>query len=96
VLLLYHAQGSADQLTIDTTMKIAINDSPVNTRKVTQVIRNERDNQDRQLIWTKYDDGSADSREVSWHYSAFQTCTMTWREFHPAGSEMAQMIQSLK
>ena len=65
-------------------------------RKAIQTIRDERDSQDRQLVWTKFDDGSANSRELSWHHSAHRTVTETWREEHPAGSEMATLIHAMQ
>jgi hypothetical protein len=60
-----------------------------------KTIRNEIDGQNRQLIWTAYADGSAMSREITRHLTHVCSATETYREDHPAGSELAAMIHAM-
>ena len=58
-----------------------------------KTIHDEIDGQNRQLIWTAFSDGSAMSREITRHCGdAARRTKETFREIHPAGSEMAVMI----
>lgn len=60
-------------------------------------IYSDLDSQNRQFIWTQFADGSAMSRETTHHRGdAARRTAETWRETHPAGSEMAAMIAAMK
>jgi len=62
--------------------------------KVIKTATSEIDSQNRQFIWTVYEDGSALSREIQWPLScdAARRTKETWRLAHAPGSEMALMI----
>ena len=61
--------------------------------KVIKTATSEIDSQNRQFIWTVYEDGSALSREITRHCSdAARRTKETWRLAHAPGSEMALMI----
>jgi ribosomal protein L32E len=61
--------------------------------KTIKTIYSDIDSQNRQFIWTAYEDGSALSREITRHCSdAARRTKETWRKAHAAGSDIAKMI----
>jgi hypothetical protein len=65
-------------------------------RSITRTVYSERDSQDRQFVWTLFDDGSAQSQELVWHTGdPARPVKVTWTEDHPAGSDMAISIASI-
>ena len=64
--------------------------------KTIATIYDEIDAENRQLVWTLFSDGSAESRELTRHTGDPARMTKeTWRESHPAGSESAVLIKRM-
>jgi hypothetical protein len=64
--------------------------------KPIKTIVSDTDSQNRQFIWTAYEDGTAMSREITFHLDAFFLARETWRKEHPAGSDEAAMIHAME
>jgi hypothetical protein len=60
-----------------------------------KTIRSDIDSQNRQFIWTAYEDGSAITREITRHLTHACSAKETYRETHEAGSDIACMIHAM-
>jgi len=64
--------------------------------KIIKITHSDIDSQNRQFIWTAYEDGSALSREITRHCGDVARRTKeTWRESHKAGSDTAKLIAAM-
>jgi hypothetical protein len=65
------------------------------SRQQIKLIISDIDGQNRKFLWSAYSDGSAMTREITQHLTHACSTTETFREEHPAGSEMAEMIHAM-